>query len=530
MNPGFDLNRLRESVFYYLLLLFVMFLPFSEALVSILAGALMLQMLLLRSWNHPSIPRGTPVSLLMVSSIFLLYLLGMVRTHDLTFALYELKKVIFWVVIPAALYYSPRLNTRRFVYLLLLFIMAVVAASFEATGRYLFREQLGITGFREFIHISHIRFSFQVVLAFVLLGGFLRARKLLPIAGIPSWILALTGGWLLLFLLQLKSVTGVIALLGTLWIFLLILAFRPSQMWKRGVLVAGLLLLILIPAGYVAKVWHDFHDSETLNPETIEPLTPSGRPYTFDFNSRDRENGHWVHAWICTEELRSEWNKVSKIDFDAPDGGGYPCSSTLIRYLTSKGLRKDSIGVSQLTAADIKAIEQGVANYIYVNRSFSLYPRVYETIWEYDYYTRYGDPNNQSFSQRIEFVRASLHLIGQHPWLGIGTGNWKLAYAGAYQQLNSRLHPENQGPSHNQFLNYLVKFGVVGFVAIMALLLIPLFREGHRKDLIFWLFLVSMGFANLGDANLETHMGLSYFCFFYGLFLWHSPCEFMDIH
>ena len=102
-----------------------------HVLVSILAGALMLQMLLLRSWNHPSIPRGTPVSLLMVSSIFLLYLLGMVRTHDLTFALYELKKVIFWVVIPAALYYSPRLNTRMFVYLLLLFIMAVVAASFS---------------------------------------------------------------------------------------------------------------------------------------------------------------------------------------------------------------------------------------------------------------------------------------------------------------------------------------------------------------------------------------------------------------
>ncbi|HNQ38753.1 MAG TPA: O-antigen ligase family protein, partial [Prolixibacteraceae bacterium] len=187
---------------------------------------------------------------------------------------------------------------------------------------------------------------------------------------------------------------------------------------------------------------------------------------------------------------------------------------------------KDSAGVSQLTPTDIKAIERGIANHIYVNRSFSLYPRIYETIWEYDYYTRLGDPNHQSFSQRLEFVKASLLLIGKRPWLGIGTGNWKLAYAEAYHEMNSRLDPDNQGPSHNQYLNYLVKFGVVGFLAIMGVLLIPLFREGHRKNLVFWLFLVSIGFANFGDANLETHMGLSFFTFFYSLFLWHMPPSF----
>ena len=91
--------------------------------------------------------------------------------------------------------------------------------------------------------------------------------------------------------------------------------------------------------------------------------------------------------------------------------------------------------------------------------------------------------------------------------------------------MGSRLAVENQGPSHNQYLNYLVKFGVAGFLIIVAALLLPLFREGHRRNLLFWMFLVSMAFANLGDANLETHMGLSFFCFFYCLFLWHSPPE-----
>jgi len=35
--------------------------------------------------------------------------------------------------------------------------------------------------------------------------------------------------------------------------------------------------------------------------------------------------------------------------------------------------------------------------------------------------------------------------------------------------------------------------------------------------------LVAIAAANFGDANLETHMGLSFFTLFYSLFLWNSP-------
>jgi len=42
---------------------------------------------------------------------------------------------------------------------------------------------------------------------------------------------------------------------------------------------------------------------------------------------------------------------------------------------------------------------------------------------------------------------------------------------------------------------------------------------------MFMLFLVAYAFASLGDANLETHMGLSFFIFFYSLFLWNSTSE-----
>jgi len=58
-----------------------------------------------------------------------------------------------------------------------------------------------------------------------------------------------------------------------------------------------------------------------LDPEQVYRFTLSGNPYSFYFSARDRENGHWVHAYLCVDELRREWNKVSSVDFDSPDGG-----------------------------------------------------------------------------------------------------------------------------------------------------------------------------------------------------------------
>jgi hypothetical protein len=81
----------------------------------------------------------------------------------------------------------------------------------------------------------------------------------------------------------------------------------------------------------------------------------SGNLYHHDFEQGLRENGHLVYVYVCEEELRQEWNKRSEIKYD-DDLNGYILGSTLIRYLASKGYRKDSVGVSKLTSDDIELI------------------------------------------------------------------------------------------------------------------------------------------------------------------------------
>jgi len=528
--PDVNLNSLRENTFYYTLLVYVASLPYAEAFVSIAAGILLGQSFIFTSWKHPTVKHKDYKSLLMLVSIFGIYLLGMIITEDLTFALYEIRKVVFWVVLPLAFFLSPRLSLVRFQKVLIAFCLAVFSASIVAILRLLFKDYFQIEGFRDITIISHIRFSFQVVLTIIITAYFLISdSKVLP-TRFNKVILYAFLIWMICFLISIKSITGILAFVGTAFLLLLLILLKFKQRWLKIAVLFFMVIFITYPIVYVYIAWKDFYDLEKLDPHQVDKFTESGNPYYFDFSSFEKENGFWVKAYISEIELRKEWNKKSQMKFDSLDTHGYSFGSTLIRYLTSKGLRKDSTGVSQLNDCDVRAIENGIANHIYIEKRFSIYPRIYETIWELDRYINDGDPNYQSFSQRIEFVKASILLIKKKPLLGIGTGNWRIKYAEAYKEMNSKLIQENQGPSHNQYLNYLVKFGLLGFLYISFMLIIPIFREKHTRNFIFLLFLVSISIANLADANFETHMGLSFFCFFYCFFLWHSPKKFRIFH
>ena len=517
------LNRWRENVFFLSLVSMACVFPFSEALVSIFSGILLFQALALRSWFHPSFSDRSWKILLFPVSVYVLYLFGTLFTKDFTFALYELKKTVFWLVIPLAVFLSPKLPEKKLYFVLWVFVGSVTAASLIIAGRLVFHDYFQFDGFRSFSIISHIRYSLQVLLALIILLWFVIRGKCLesgtsPVVGFGLLL------WLVLFLFLLKSLSGIVAFLGTVGVSFLYFMVKTKSKRMKIFLLIIFVMFTAIPGVFVGGVLYDYYNFQEVDPGKMEKFTVSGNPYSHDFNRTMRENGHLVDIYICEEELRQEWNKRSEIKYDDMVNG-YPLGSTLMRYLASLGYRKDSTGVSKLTADDIGLIEEGVTNYRFKNRYFSIYPRIYESVWEMDQYFRSGNPNDKSLAQRIEFIKASVLIIKDNPVFGIGTGNWKMKYNKAYEQMDTKLSPEKRGPSHNQYLNYLVKFGIVGFAWIMVALLVPVFRSGNRRNFIFMLFLVAFAFASLADANLETHMGLSFFIFFYSLFIWNSASE-----
>jgi hypothetical protein len=200
MKQSDFLTNLRENTFFCSLLLFVMLLPFSEAFVSIFSGVLLLQAVLLQSWKHPSFPHGSWKYLLLICSIFMVYLAGTLFTRDLPFALYEWKKVVFWIVLPVAFFISPSLSRNKFILVLFIFCLSVFAASIAGLVKLIFGDYYHITDFRKIILISHIRFSFQIVLSILILTWFLLAKVKIPGLGFRPVIVVLLLAWLVNFL------------------------------------------------------------------------------------------------------------------------------------------------------------------------------------------------------------------------------------------------------------------------------------------------------------------------------------------
>ncbi len=513
--------------FFITLLAFVIVLPLSQALVSILSGVVLFVALVEDNWKNKVQRFQKRKNLLFIPAIFIIYLISSVITGRNGNGWYDLQKTLFFIVLPLAFIFGKEINEKQKRFVFYTFAFSITVSTIVALIRWKFAAGTENFSVHKIGLISHIRFSFQLILiiwflVFILQTNFISLKQSVKIGVI---LLTL---YFLAFLFFQQSLTGLIALGASLVFYLVLLVFRLKKIYKIVFIVLAV-LIVSIPLLYVYQVVHSFYDIEKVDENSIAKQTKLGNTYKHDFQNPMVENGNYVYLYVCEKEIREEWNKVSKFKYDSTGTNGYPVYSTLIRYLTSKGFTKDAEGVKALNQKDIQNVENGIANVIYQSRKYSLYPRIYETVWEYYIYTHTGNVNYQSFSQRIEFAKAAISIIKENFWFGVGTGNWKEEFKKTYIANNPKLKENLYASSHNQYLNYMVKFGILGFMLIMFFLIYPVIKTCSYKDSLFLIFLVFMFFANFADSNLESHMGSSFFVFFYCLFLTNDKGNYLEI-
>jgi O-antigen ligase len=191
---------------------------------------------------------------------------------------------------------------------------------------------------------------------------------------------------------------------------------------------------------------------------------------------------------------------------------------TLIRYLTSSGLTKDSAGLAQLHEKDIRFIENGIANKLFTERK-PIKSRIYEIIWQIDYYLNGGNPSGHSVTQRVEYLKKGWHLFEDNAFTGTGTGDVKNEFANQFRKEKSLLESRFIYMPHNQFLTFLDSFGVIGFIIISCSILVPVILKKSLRSFLFNSFFVIILLSMLGEDTLETHPGVSFFAYFYSLFI-----------
>lgn len=513
--------------FFVSLICFVVVLPFSQALVSIFSGVLLFTSLAEDTWANKIGRFKQRKILLFIPAIFIIYLISSVITWKSGNTLYDIQKSLFFLVIPLAFIIGKDISEIQKRFLFYIFAFAIFISTLIALMNWLLITDLKSFEVHRISLISHIRFSFQLILiVWFLILSISRNRQKLNIS--VKILLFVLASYFFSFLLFQQSLTGLFAFGASLIFYLIFILFK-LQIKYKSLFIGITAVLLLLPLFYIYSIVQSFYKIEKVDKVLIDKTTAKGNPYEHNFDDPMVENGRYVNLYICHDEMRNEWNKISEFKYDSIYKNGFPLYTTLIRYLTSKGLRKDADGVLALNKQDILNIENGIANVIFQKRKYTLYPRIYQTVWEYYVYSKTGNANYQSFSQRIEFSKAAIYIIKNNFWFGVGTGNWKAEFRKTYIETNSKLSESLYASSHNQYLNYWVKFGFIGFVLIMFFLVYPVIKTHRYQDSLFLIFLVFLFFANFSDSNFESHMGSSFFLFFYCLFLVSGSTNYLDI-
>ena len=449
-------------------------------------------------------------------SIYLLHLLGLIYTEDFGYALNDLRIKLPLLGLPIVISTSDPLPTKQFIRLLWVFICACFITSIISCMIYsgLLQDKSIDNPHEISPFISHIRLSLSIVLAYlVLIWLFVKETKYIYL----RFVYLSLATWFVLFIFILESMTGiVIFFLVSFLLFCRYIFFYQTRLFVK--IISGIAFIISISAitYYIIDIKNSFMDIKD-DLQHLEKYTLNGNPYRHNLRNKQIENGHYVWIYISEEELRKEWNKRSALGYKGKDKKGQPLYSTIARYLTSKGLRKDSLTLSSLTDNEIRNIENGIANADFLQLN-PLKKRIVQIIEEFHNYSLDHNPGGNSVTQRIEFWKTALHIIKNNLLIGVGTGDVQQAFEQQYVKDQSQLSTEFRLRAHNQYLTMAVSFGIPGLVWFLFALFYPLVRrDNHNYLYISWSLIAAISMIN--EDTLETQAGVTFFAFFASIFM-----------
>lgn len=461
-------------------------------------------------------------------AFFLMHLVGLLYTADFQYAMKDLRVKLPILVMPFVLSSMPPLDRKRFDFVMLVYVLSVFVATLFSFSTYLKHDYEDV---REISHfISHIRFCLNIVFCMAIIGYYLvKSRRVVEPVETP--VLKCLNRFLQCFLLLwfvyqiyiFESLSGyvIFAAVVVVSVVYAFLRWKKGRGWRIAVGVS-VLAVLLVASVVLKRQIKPLLKVESVDFSTLEQKTALGNDYWHDTIYNPVEDGKFVGLYYCKKEMQEGWSERSNLPFKGTTTNGENLEATLARYLTSKDLRKDAQGVMALTDEDIRNIEQGVANYNNWKHP-GLQARLSSTLFEYNLYRRFNNPNGGSLAQRIEFTRASFHIIGQHPWFGVGTGDVPQAFSQAYDEIQSPLKEEFRFRAHNQYLAIAVAFGLVGLAFFLFVLLFPWLSSRRNHTYLYLVFLCIMLLSMFPEDTLETQAGASLFAFFEAFLLFAAP-------
>lgn len=512
---AFNRASVHQYVYVFGLLLMLVGLSLSRFLISfggMLIAANWLAEMGFRS-KFSRLARCGPA--LGVLGLLLLHVLWLINTENLDYASHDLRIKLPLLLVPVVLGSSNALPRKYMLGLFWAFTATVLVGTFMAIWHYTYRFDPHTENIRHIVFFnSPIRFSLLIVVALIFLSYEWLAGRIM-------WMFyGLLVLWFVGFLVVLQSITGlvVIVLLGMTY-GVYFGRKRLKNPVTRAILPILPLLLLSI-AGYLYFLgFNDYREviNDPINTMPLEEFSATGERYIHHLENTEVENGNYIYRYIAPNELRNAWSVRSGISLDASDQRNQELYYTLLRYMSSLGLRKDAEGVKKLSERDIRQIEQGYTT-AYPAKN-PIVRRLRGTWYEINAYLNGASPQGGSLVQRVTYFKTGWEITRQNFWAGVGTGDVNDAMLAQYAANNSQLDEHHQRRPHNQYLTFFLTFGIFGFLYFVGLNAYLIRKSLLSKNFMAIGVSVLLALSFFAEDTLETQVGVTLFALMLGLLL-----------
>ena len=502
-------SKYKQYFYFIAMAIMAIALPVSEFLMSISIFALAIAWLL----NGPKKTQWQAFNQNKLAwitvSIFLIEVVGLINTSNYDYAFSELRNKLPLLLVPV--FIAPaRFSNKEFKGLLALFVGSTMVGSLICFINYQFYLKDNLINFREVsIFISHIRFGLMINLSILILIYYAIILK-------NKWSFALLAMtfWFGYFLLFLGSGNGYF-IFGVLLLVGFIALIIKSPYTKIGIGVGFLFILFNLYVGILSNdAYHSYfvpRDVAYNNPDNIQKKNERGHRLSSNINNKHLQNGYFVWRNITRKELKKEWGKRADEKYLTHDIKQQIVMGTLIKYLTSKGYPKDSVGASMLSDQDIKNIEMGFTDYRQENWN-NLEVRVDHFFFQLYAIVNQKNPGGKPFMQRLYYLEGAFSIIENNFFFGVGTGDIQDEFDNYYKEDQSKLQSQYRVRTHNQFLTYFITLGIFGFIWFLYATIYPLIRFSRLNFILAVAQLVLL-LSFLTEDTLETQPGVTLYAF-----------------
>ncbi|MCD4680098.1 MAG: O-antigen ligase family protein [Bacteroidales bacterium] len=116
--------------------------------------------------------------------------------------------------------------------------------------------------------------------------------------------------------------------------------------------------------------------------------------------------------------------------------------------------------------------------------------------------------------ERILIWKSSIDIIKNNFLFGTGTGDVKDALLEMYSSKDISTAHDLKLNAHNQYLQIFISLGVIGFLVLILIFILPAIFALRSNNILYFLFIIIVSFNFLVESMLETQAGVIFYGFF----------------